>query len=551
MEEKELKKLVTDFPSYLAYVYSHIQLPNPTPLQNRIAEIIGENNDRLILEAARGTGKSWIASIYTTWRLLRDPDEKVLVVSASGPKAIEIASFIRRLFIQVPLLQHLDPSKSDRDSVLAFDVCGAKVAIAPSVAVVGISGQLTGRRASLVLADDVEVPNNSMTEMMRQKLDTQVKEFEALLIPDKPSSILYLGTPQSMESLYNKLPYRTVVLPAEVPEDELVYNGKLDPWIMLQGKAGDPTDKVRFNSTTLAERKAGYGLAGYKLQYMLDTTLSDIERYPLKLKDMMCIPLDIEEAPFSLSYAGSKEYRINELANLGFTGDGFIKPMRINERYSPYSVKIMAVDPSGTGKDETTYCILGVLNGYVYIIDSGGTTEGYSDKALVFLANKALEYKVNTIVLEKNFGAGMFTNLFSSVVSKVYPCTIDEVTSRGQKELRIINSIEPLSSNHKLVINYTLVEKDTEEVLQDPTKAPYSLLYQYTHITRDRNSLPHDDRLDALAIGCEYIKDMVMVDADSLLKSIEEREMEKFLYEKVYGKYTPRNPSFISSSRRS
>jgi len=547
MDEQTLKKLVTHFQTYLAYVYSYISLPNPTPLQNRIAEIIGENNDRLILEAARGTGKSWIASIYCTWRLLRDPEEKILVVSASGPKAIEIASFIRRLFVQVPLLQHLDPSKSERDSVLAFDVAGCSIAIAPSVAVVGISGQLTGRRATFVLADDVEVPNNSMTEMMRQKLQTQVQEFEALLIPDKPSGILYLGTPQSMESLYNKLPYRTVILPAEVPEDESIYNGKLDPWILLQGKAGEPTDKIRFNTNILTERKAGYGLAGYKLQYLLDTTLSDIEKYPLKLKDMLCVPLDIDEAPFSLSYANSKEYRINELANVGFTGDGFVRPMRINDRYSPYSVKIMAVDPSGTGKDETTYCILGVLNGYVYIIDAGGTTDGYSDKALVFLANKAKEFKVNTIVLEKNFGAGMFTNLFSSVVSKIYPCTIDEVTSRGQKEVRIINSIEPLSSNHKLVINYSLVERDTEEVLKDPNKAPYSLLYQYTHITRDRNSIPHDDRLDAMAIGCEYIKDMVMVDADMLLKSVEEEEMKKFLYEKVYSNnYTNSRPSFIN-----
>lgn len=143
----------------------------------------------------------------------------------------------------------------------------------------------------------------------------------------------------------------------------------------------------------------------------------------------------------------------------------------------------------------------------------------------------------------------MFTKLFEAVVAKVYPCTLDEVTSRGQKEVRIINSIEPLASNHKLIMNYTLVEKETDELLKYPDKAIYLLGYQYTHITRDRNSLPHDDRLDALAIGCEYIKDMVVVDADTILKDIEEREMEKFLYEKIYGKYNYSNPSFISHLR--
>jgi len=244
--DNDLKKLVTHFPSYVAYVYSNINLPEPTPLQNRISELLGENSDRLILQAARGTGKSWLAAIYTTWRLLRNIDEKILVVSASGPKAIEIATFIRRLFEEVPLLAHIKPSGEGRDSVLSFDVAGCKPAIAPSVAALGITGQLTGRRATLVLGDDVEVPSNSMTELMREKLLQQVSEFEALLIPDLPSSVLMLGTPQSMESIYGKLKYPTKILPAQVPEDESIYNGKLDDWIMQQGKAGEATDKVRF-----------------------------------------------------------------------------------------------------------------------------------------------------------------------------------------------------------------------------------------------------------------------------------------------------------------
>jgi len=78
-EDKALQRLIQEFPVYLDYVYSNIGLPNSTPLQQRIAEIIGDNPSRLILEAARGTGKSWIGAIYTTWRLLRNPDEKITV----------------------------------------------------------------------------------------------------------------------------------------------------------------------------------------------------------------------------------------------------------------------------------------------------------------------------------------------------------------------------------------------------------------------------------------------------------------------------------------
>lgn len=536
-QEQYLDELLNDFPVYLDYVYGHIGLPQPTPLQERIAEVIGTNPNRLILQAARGIGKSWVAAIYTTWRLLRNVDEKVLIVSASGPKAIEIATFIRRLFDEVPILRHLRPNENSRDSVLSFDVAGCKTAIAPSVSALGITSQITGKRATLIIADDVEVPSNSMTELMREKLLARVGEFEALLVPDMPSSILFLGTPQSMESIYSKLEYTTTILPAEVPEDETVYEGKLDPWILLQGKPGEATDKVRFPEEVLIERKAGMGLAAFKLQYNLDTTLSDSERYPLKFKDLIVTNIDSKEAPLSISYASSKEYVINELPTLGFTGDTYHKPMRIHTDYKKYDTVVMTIDPSGQGTDETTCAIVGVLNGYVYLIDVDGTDKGYSDEALVWLASKARDYNVNVIVPEKNYGGGMFYNLFSKVLVTIYPCTVvDDFNVKGQKEVRIIDNIEPLTTNHKLVIDYELIQRDAEMVMKDPTKLPYSLMYQYSHLTREKNSLVHDDRIDVVAMACQYVKDMVMVDTDKAIKVQKDKELQDWLYEKIYNK---------------
>ena len=536
-EDKILQKLLTHFPTYLNYVYSYIGLPDSTPLQQRIADLVGENDKRLILEAARGTGKSWIGAIYTTWRLLRDANEKILVVSASGPKAIEIATFIRRLFEEVPLLNHLRPGPDQRDSVLSFDVAGCKVAIAPSVAAVGITSQITGRRASLILADDVEVPSNSATELMREKLINRTQEFEALLIPDMPSSILYLGTPQSMESIYNKLDYKTVILPAQVPVDESIYEGKLDPWIMLQGKAGDATDKVRFPADVLIERQAGMGMAGYKLQYMLDTTLSDAEKFPVKQSDMIVYPLDKIEAPLTISYTGNKEYSL-DIPNLGFTGDRCHKPIRVSGDYKKYDKIIMSIDPSGSGSDETTYCVLGVLSGNVYVIDWGGTRLGFSEEALMILALKAQEYKVNEIVPEKNYGGGMFTELFRKVLISIYPCTIiEDFNVKGQKEKRILDNILPLLGNHQLVFNEDKIREEVEWVQKNPMdNLQYSLMYQMTHMTYDKGCIPHDDRVDALAIACQYISYMVVVNADKRLQEIKDKELEEWLYSKVYNK---------------
>jgi hypothetical protein len=489
----------------------------------------------LILEAARGTGKSWIGAIYTTWRLLRNPDEKILLVSASGPKAIEIATFIRRLFEDVPLLKHLRPGPEQRDSVLSFDVAGSKVAIAPSVSALGITSQITGKRASLVLADDIEVPSNSATELMREKLIQRTQEFEALLIPDMPSSILYLGTPQSMESIYNKLEYPTIILPSRVPEDETVYEGKLDDWIMLQGEVGEATDKVRFPSDVLIEREAGMGLAGYKLQYMLDTTLSDAERFPLKQSDMIVHPIDSVEAPLTIAYTGSKEYSI-DIPNLGFTGDRFHRPLRVSSDTQVYDKKIMSIDPSGSGLDETTYVVLGILSGNAYVIDWGGTKKGYSDEALMILALKAKEHQVNEIVPEKNFGSGMFTELFRKMLIKVYPCTIvDDFLVSGQKEKRIIDNIAPILTNHQLIFNEDRIREEVEWVQKNPAdNLQYSLMYQLTHMTYDKGCIPHDDRIDALAIGCQYISDMVIVNAESRLEDIKEQEMLDWLNDRVY-----------------
>ena len=541
--KEQMVILINHFPSYLDYVYKHINLPQMTPLQERIAEIMNGEDERLILEAARGTGKSYIGAIYSTWRLLRDFDEKILVVSAAAPKAIEIATFMRGLFDRVPLLKHLTPDKSMgcRDSVLAFDMRGCEMAIAPSCAVAGISGQLTGRRATFILSDDVEVPANSATELQREQLLQRVQEYESLLIPDKPSKVYFLGTPQSMESIYNKLPFRTVILPAMVPDSLEVYGDKLDPWILEQGPAGSATDKVRFPLDILMLRKAGMGATNFQLQFMLDTTLTDANRFPLKFRDLTVMSLQRDKAPMSVHYSSATNYEINDIQNVGFTGDRFHSPLSIDSEVKAYDKLIMSIDPAGSGTDEITYTILGVLSGNVFILDWGGSHDGFSDKSLLNLAMKAKEYQVNEIVPEKNWGGGMFTEMFRKVLNVIYPCTvIDDFNVSGQKEHRIINNIEPLLTNHQIIINEDRIRDELRWVDEDPAeRLQYSLMYQFSHITKERQSLIHDDRLDALAIAIQYIKDMVIVDADKVLADMKAKEEQDIIDSMIDGTYGP------------
>jgi hypothetical protein len=354
-----------------------------------------------------------------------------------------------------------------------------------------------------------------------------------------------------MESVYNKLEYPTIVLPAEVPADETVYEGKLDDWVLLQGKPGEATDKVRFPKEVLLERKAGMGLSGYKLQYMLDTTLSDAEKFPLKQSDMIVHPVDSIEGPMTIAHTSSKSYSL-DIPNLGFTGDRLHRPLRVSEDTGKYDKIIMSIDPSGSGMDETTYCVLGVLSGNVYLLDWGGTRKGFSDEALMILAMKAKEHKVNEIVPEKNYGSGMFTELFRKVLIKVYPCTIiDDFMVKGQKEKRIIDNISPILTNHQLIVNEDRLREEIEWVQKNPAdNLQYSLIYQLTHMTYDRDCVPHDDRVDCLAIGCQYLSGMVVVDAERRLEELKEQEMLDWLHDKVYNKPRLSNPYRLVGSSK-
>jgi hypothetical protein len=190
-----------------------------------------------MVQAFRGVGKSWITAAYVIWRLLRNVNERILVVSASKDRADAFSIFVKRLITDIEELQFLKPRRDQRDSNIAFDVGPSEPHQAPSVRSVGITGQLTGGRATLIIADDVEVPKNSLTHTMREKLSEQVKEFDAVLSPG--GEVIYLGTPQTEMSLYNALPergYDIRIWPARFPSVQLAtrYADKLAPLIREQ-----------------------------------------------------------------------------------------------------------------------------------------------------------------------------------------------------------------------------------------------------------------------------------------------------------------------------
>ena len=544
-----------DFRVFLQIVWKHLNLPPPTPVQYDIAKYVQSGPRRAIIEAFRGVGKSYITSAFVCHQLLLDPELKILVVSASKVRADDFSTFVQRLIYEMPLLNHLIAREDQRHSKISFDVGPCAASHAPSVKSLGITGQLAGSRANLVVADDVEVLNNSQTQTMRDKLSEAVKEFDAIIKPG--GRILFLGTPQCEQSLYEILPergYLTNIWPARVPEEKVVdkYEGRLAPYIqqlVQKKKPQDPTDPLRFNDHDLEERELSYGRTGFSLQFMLDTSLSDATRYPLKLSDLIIMHTNTDKAPEKIVWSPFPANIVEDLPNVGLKGDKFFTPYHTSGDWIDYTGSVMSIDPAGRGQDETAYCVMKMLNGNLYVTDMGGIQGGYSPENLQLLADIAKSENTNMILIEANFGDGMFTELLKPYLIETHPVACEEVKHHTQKEARIIDALEPLMNQHRLIINHETIQKDFKSTQQYPHEKAlkYQLCYQMTRITKERGSLIHDDRLDCLAIASKYWIDQIAMTQDRAVVQRQDRllheDLSRFVRNLPVNRYGPQKPA--------
>lgn len=538
--EQDIEKARQHFWAFVYIVWKSIGLPNPTPIQVDIAQYLqNPPSDRIVIQGFRGVAKSFLTCAYAVWRLWSNRDLKVLIISASRDRADDNARFIKSIIRTLPFLADMKADKSQLDTQNIFSVGGAQADISPSVKSVGITGQITGTRADLLISDDVEVSKNSGTQLQRDKLSEAVKEYDAILKPG--GQIIYLGTPQNEASLYNTLRRRgyetriwTVLYP-ESEEEMESYGDSLAPFIRdkylsdPKKYAGKPTDPSRFDEIEIEKRRLSYGRAGFALQFMLNTNLSDYEKYPLKVSDLIIDSLDPHETSTKWAWANGVQQRMGDIPCVAMNGDMYYAPLSRSPDTMPYTGTVMAIDPAGRGSDESAYAVMKALNGYLFLMDVGGFTEGYSDLALTQMAQLAKFWQVNEIVVEANFGDGMFTKLMSPIFSKIHPCAITEVKNTKQKELRIIDTLEPVLMRHKLIVNQSVIENDYRRYESGQT---YSLIYQMTRICRDKNAIAHDDRLDAVTMATAYWLSSMDIDGDKKEEG-SERSIEEMMDEGI------------------
>ena len=534
-----LSALQDDFKLFLQALWDQLDLPQPTRAQYAIADYIQHGPKRLQVQAFRGVGKSWITGAFVLWTLFKDPEKKIMIISASKERADNMSIFLQKLIIETPWLNHLQPKSDDaRWSRISFDVnCSPHQA--PSVKSVGITGQLTGSRADLMVLDDIEVPGNSMTEMMREKLLQLCTEAESILTPHDNSRIMYLGTPQTTFTVYRKLAernYRPFIWPARFPKDITPYEGLIAPQLQEDIDNGalpwGCTDPDRFDDDDLVDREASMGRSNFALQFMLDTSLSDAEKFPLKMADLVITSVNPTDAPENIVWCSDPANILKDLPTVGLPGDYFYSPMQLQGEWSEYTETICSVDPSGRGADETAAAYLSQKNGLIYLHEMRAYRDGYSDNTLLDILRGCKKYGVTTLVVESNFGDGIVAELFKKhIIQTKQRILVDEVRANVRKEERIIDTLEPVLNQHRLIINKSVVEWDynSNRDAAPEERLLYMLFYQMSRMCRQKYAVKHDDRLDCLAQGVKYYIDALSISAQEQINLRKREEWDDML----------------------
>jgi hypothetical protein len=514
----EQDPIKADFRNFLHLAWKFLGYTD-SELQYDIAHYLQHGPDRLMISAMRGAGKSVIDAAFAAWWLYCDPNATILCVSAASTRSREFIRFTRRI-LEMPICQHLIPNEFDRDGADRFD-CGAWTHVDknPSVAAYGINAMITGTHVDLIICDDIETRNNSLTIDARDKLYSQCMEFESVLNPG--GRIVYLGTPQSVSSVYLRLAkhYELRKWPARYPslddQDGLL---NLSPTLLekiQQGTAtpGDSTFPEKFSDLTLLEREAIMGPTEWQLQMMLNTRLSDALKYPLKAKDFIVYTTSGDMAPRNISWGTSMPMQI---PCAGLDGDRFYGPIYTDPVFETTSPKTMYVDPAGTGGDEIGIAIGSALNGFLYVQLATGIPGGHGEENMIKIARMALAFGVKRILVEPNYGDGMFTKTLMPHVLRIcgQVAVEDDKRVTNTKEIRICDTLEAPLSNHRIIIS--------EQVAHDE-----DFIYQLTHITRDPGCLRHDDRIDAFAGLVRSFSNHIQIDVQSRIEKADQAAREQ------------------------
>lgn len=544
-----------------------------TAIQREIGAWMEHGPQYLMVQAQRGQAKTTVAAAFAVWSLVHSPAHRVLIISAGGTQAVEISTLIVRIIMTMDVLECMRPDKlaGDRTSVEAFDIHHSLKGLdkSPSVACVGIDSNLQGKRADLLIPDDIESSKNSATAVQRAKLLHLTKDFTSI---NSTGRIIWLGTPQTLESIYNSLPSRGVAIriwPGRYPTEEQrkFYGANLAPSIVrklaldpslakgggLLGDQGQPIDPEILNEGALQKKELDQGTPYFQLQHMLNTTLSDAQRFPLKPSLLVLLRTDAKRGPLSI-IRGMQDTHLKDFS----IADHAFKlslPHEVSKETALFQSTWAYVDPAagGANGDETAYAIGSFLNGNIYLLSAGGIPGGYEDHKLEALAKLLARFKLDGVTIEKNMGYGAFRQIFTPILRKHMQCQIEDDLVTGQKEARIINTLSPIMGRGALIVDEAVIEEDRAccEGYAPSLRQSYSLFYQLAKLSAVREALLHDDRADALEGLARHFQEALAKDQEKGLEAAKAKAHAEAIKDPCgHDRYSNTPPGRVSMLRR-
>ena len=509
-----------------------------------------EGEPHIIIMAQREQSKTTVMGLLDGWSIVQNPHARITVFGGRAKLATSISSMIIKVLRKLPLLSCMMRTESGaNESTTLFEVHPTLKGTdkTPNIQPISLRAGSQGERNDFAHCDDLETLTNSASSIGREKNKTLTEEISS----QTKRRMWVLGTPQVKDSLYSYLEskgFKTYIIPGRfpTPEQRPMYGDRLARWVDAKiaqrpdlqtgggadGTQGKPVCAEYLGEDVLQRRETAQSKSMYLLQTMLNTSMINMFQAPLTWSKVMLIhsspqyPITIQPSAFKSEIVESlrQEYR-------------FAVPADIPSPYAAPTMIITAIDPALGGKtdpDRTAIVTIAVMKGWVCIIGMRSVEGGYSEERINEIAKAVAQHRPDVIRVEKNAGYGMFTQILTPAIRRIDPATwlpeIKDEMSRGQKEPRIIDEVEPLFGAGAVAVTRAALKEHDDSLagLPEEDQAKHSMLRQVENITREKNSLPHDDGADAFAMALAEARERGLIMLDSRALSDEEQRRMDF-----------------------
>ncbi len=416
-----------------------------------------KGDKRLLLMAFRCAGKSTLVGLFCCWLLYRNANLRILVLAADFTLAKKMVRNVKRIIEHHPLTQDMRPEQIDQWASDRFTINRELESRDPSMMAKGISSNITGSRADIVICDDVEVPNTCDSAQKREDLRARLAEISYVLVAG--GTQLYVGTPHNYYSIYADIP-RT-----EIGEEQVFLEGFKRFILPILDKEGKSVWEEKFPIKEIEQIKRDTGINKFESQMML-------------------------------RFVNIMEGRLNPDL-LRFYDDKLGYCPELDELYIGNQKMVSASswwDPAfGSHKGDNS--VLAVLfaddmgNYYLhhleYIkIDEKENIDAAAQQVKI-VAEIAKKYYLPAIAVEIN-GIGRFLPpiLYNELAKMNLPCRARGLSSKRAKDIRILESFDVIMSARRLFVHKNVCE------------TPFLMEMREWRPGKGKG---HDDGLDAVA----------------------------------------------------